>query len=196
MVHLQKSSPWYNPLYLVDGEMIRELKNIIFFADGKEVISSGHGWLEEGNSTLPEGAILPIGEIKRKNKPDLNLKTPFWIPKAKDFYDRVDKYNHAILYLPFKPEEWEIEKEGYRSQMPEEIYYYDVYKSAKWRARLTLKVRELKRKKNIEYFERVKKGMALLAPLTECKSDDDINEYIADRNKKEIVKILDKLEVK
>jgi hypothetical protein len=81
--------PMYNPYYVDD----REVNKIIFYKDGKELVSTK--WFDSGNNIYP--TIYFDFEIKRKNKVDMSTKQAFYVKAKKDWYDKESVYD---LYIP------------------------------------------------------------------------------------------------
>ena len=92
---ITRKAAWYRPYYIVASGREYRLEKIHFYKDGKILVSTNSGWLENQNGDI-ESIELPIDEIKAKRKEDFNGKV-FVISKGKEPYgDEL----LAELYIP------------------------------------------------------------------------------------------------
>lgn len=93
---LQRKAKWYRPYYVVAGGREYRLEQIHFYQNGKIIVSSNNGWLENEKGKDIEELYIPVSEIKIKRKVAFNGEI-FAISKGKEDYgsDLI-----AELYIP------------------------------------------------------------------------------------------------
>lgn len=93
---LQRKAEWYRPYYVNAGGREYRVGEIHFYQNGKIIVSSYNGWLENSKGRDIESIELPIDEIKVKRKTNFNGEI-FVISQGKESYgdDLL-----AELYIP------------------------------------------------------------------------------------------------
>ena len=87
---------WYRPYYVMASGREYKIENIHFYNDGKIIVSSNCGWLENQHGQDIENLELPIDEIKARRKEIFDGKV-FVISKGKESYTNELL---AELYIP------------------------------------------------------------------------------------------------
>lgn len=93
---LQRKISCYRPCYIMASGREYRLEAIHFYKDGKILVSSNYGWLENSKGRDIENLEIPVDEIKIKRKENFNGEV-FAISKGKESYgtDLI-----AELYIP------------------------------------------------------------------------------------------------
>ena len=93
---LQRKAEWYRPYYVIAGGREYRVGEIHFYQNGKIIVSSYNGWLENSKGRDIDSIELPIDEIKVKRKTNFNGEI-FVISQGKESYgdDLLAK-----LYIP------------------------------------------------------------------------------------------------
>lgn len=93
---IQRTASWYRPYYITASGRGYKVGKIHFYKDGKILVSSNSGWLENQNGIDIESLELPIDEIKTKRKEKFDGEV-FAISKGKENYSNELL---AELYIP------------------------------------------------------------------------------------------------
>lgn len=94
---ITRATSFYRPYYVVASGREYRVEKIHFYNDGKILVSTNSGWLENENGKDIESLELPIDEIKAKRKEVFDGKV-FVISKGKDYSNEL----LAELYIPAK----------------------------------------------------------------------------------------------
>lgn len=166
---LVKRGTFYNPFFI--GEF--ELKDIVFYNEGGVVLKTHRGWLSHGNNDMERYHVE--GELIVKRRVNYTINKPYLLQVKREHH--LDEGKFAHLYLPFKPEDWEVKEviaKGFlRNSVSEEYKHKDGFVISKF-------IKGILNKDNIEFYENVKE----LVELVGCKRIDSI--LIAD-NKDRII---------
>ena len=92
---ITRATNWYRPYYVIASGREYQVDKIHFYKDGKILVSTMSGWLENENGRDIESLELPIDEIKTKRKESFDGKV-FVISKGKDYSNDLT----AELYIP------------------------------------------------------------------------------------------------
>lgn len=94
--------------HYIDG---KEITKIVFYENGKEIITNQQGWLELGNLTDSESIM--IYEVKKAIKLNLNRKDNFYIKDKKHYKDGYILYINLnqFEYFNVTKKEWLKTKE-------------------------------------------------------------------------------------
>lgn len=93
---ITRKANWYRPYYAMASGREYKIENIHFYNDGKIIVSSNCGWLENQHRQDIENLELPIDEIKARRKEIFDGKV-FVISKGKESYTNELL---AELYIP------------------------------------------------------------------------------------------------
>lgn len=92
---ITRAASWYRPYYVMASGREYKVEKIHFYKDGKILVTTNSGWLENENGRDIESLELPIDEIKTKRKESFDGKV-FVISKGKDYSNDLT----AELYIP------------------------------------------------------------------------------------------------
>lgn len=166
---LIRRGTFYNPFFI--GEF--ELKDIVFYNEGGVVLRTNRGWLSQGNNDMEQYHVE--GELIVKRRVNCTINKPYLLHIKREYPTERGKFAH--LYLPFKPEDWEVKEvitKGFlRDSVVEEYRHKDGFIISKF-------IKDILNKDNIEFYDNVKE----LVGLVGCKRIDSI--LIAD-NKDRII---------
>ena len=93
---ISRKANWYRPYYVMASGREYKLEKIHFYNDGKIIVSTNCGWLENEKGYDIENFELPIEEIKTRRKESFNGEV-FVISKGKESYTNELL---AELYIP------------------------------------------------------------------------------------------------
>ena len=93
---ITRAANWYRPYYVITSGREYKVEKIHFYKDGKILVSTNSGWLENERGRDIESLELPIDEIKAKRKESFDGKV-FIISKGKESYSN-DLLSE--LYIP------------------------------------------------------------------------------------------------
>lgn len=134
--YLYKEKNWYNPLTVNYKANTYELKNIIFFKDGKEFMSTGRGWFE--NSEFPRAINV---KLLLKRNVDLSLDTGFMVAvKSETLFGSSGRF--VNLYLPL--DKFNFKKiKTYTTKYNDSNVVYNVMKDEDLGIQVTRRVKEI-----------------------------------------------------
>ena len=92
---ITRAASFYRPYYVTASGREYQVDKIHFYKDGKILVSTNSGWLENENKRDIERLELPIDEIKTKRKESFDGKV-FVISKGKDYSNDLI----GELYIP------------------------------------------------------------------------------------------------
>lgn len=92
---ITRAASFYRPYYVMASGREYQVDKIHFYKDGKILVSTNSGWLENENGRDIECLELPIDEIKTKRKESFDGKV-FVISKGKDYSNDLI----CELYIP------------------------------------------------------------------------------------------------
>ena len=92
---IARATSFYRPYYVMASGREYRVEKIHFYKDGKILVSTNSGWLENENGRDIERLELPIDEIKTKRKESFDGKV-FVISKGKDYSNELI----GELYIP------------------------------------------------------------------------------------------------
>lgn len=72
------------------------VEDIVFYQDGKLLVSSGRGWLENAECCDIWNIELPVDTIKLKRKAVFNTRDVYILSNGKNFHGELT----AVLYIP------------------------------------------------------------------------------------------------
>lgn len=93
---ITRATSFYRPYFVVASGREYRVEKIHFYNDGKILVSTNSGWLENENERDIESVELPIDEIKARRKENFDGKV-FVISKGKESYTNELL---AELYIP------------------------------------------------------------------------------------------------
>lgn len=93
---ITRKANWYRPYYAMASGREYKIENIHFYNDGKIIVSTNCGWLENQHKQDIENIELPIDEIKARRKENFDGKV-FVISQGKESWTN-DLL--AELYIP------------------------------------------------------------------------------------------------
>jgi len=132
-VVLRRASNWFNPFVVLWQQRAYELKDIVFFKDGEEVVSVGRGWIDSVpvNPKNPVSLRIPFC---RKIKEDLHANFAFVVSCCDDYGREPDvqtnnrlKPKFGKLYIPYDEFEWTVRRRGSVTDYGTYHLCYDVY---------------------------------------------------------------------
>ena len=92
---ISRATSFYRPYYVMASGREYKVEKIHFYKDGKILVSTNSGWLENEDRGDIESLELPIDEIKTKRKESFDGKV-FVISKGKDYSNDLI----GELYIP------------------------------------------------------------------------------------------------
>lgn len=82
---MKRAEHWYRPYYITASGRTYKVEKIHFYKDGKILVSTNSGWLENENGRDIEEIEIPVDEIKAKRKESFDGNV-FVISKGKEDY--------------------------------------------------------------------------------------------------------------